>query len=90
MAAAQVAQPPMPVVLTCQLIQLPFAPGVAKVTNISTATLPPGSMIKVFAVQAGSAAGASVIGAPLPPGASVSITLTGSSQIARGCVANVG
>ena len=94
-AARPPPQPPAPVlaqaqppILNCQLIQLQFAPAVAKITNLGTTTVEPGRLINVFAIQAGPSAGSLALSAPLPPGASVSVKLAGTALLARGCVAN--
>ena len=78
-------------VLNCQMIpQLPFSRPVARVTNVSTVALAPGSTITVFAVQAGSSTGAVALSAPLPPGGSVNVPMSGTAVTASGCVANAG
>ncbi len=83
-----VVAPAMPLNLSCQLTPRAFGPGVARVTNVGTATAPLGRVVNVVAIQAASSGASYVLSAPLPPGGSVDIPLTGSSTLARGCVAN--
>jgi hypothetical protein len=97
LAAQAQAQLPMPqqqqapaVALNCQLDPRPFGPGVAKVTNISSVTIPAGRVISVIIVQAGSGGTSRVLSAPLGPGQSVDVPLTGASLLARGCSALAG
>lgn len=99
MAQAVPPRPPAPAaplpaapaaVLNCQLIQVPFARPVARVTNVSTVTLQPGRTINVFAVQTGSSGGAVALSGPLPPGGSVDVPMSGTAVTASGCVASAG
>ncbi len=80
--------PKAPAALNCQINPRPFGPGVAKVTNIGATTLQPGRLISVTVLQAGASGASYVLAAPLPPGGSVEMPLTGASLLARGCVAS--
>ena len=88
-AAPQVLpRAPAVAVLNCQLDPRPFGTGQARVTNVGSATLEAGRLIVVTVAQAGGGMGSYPLRAPLPPGGSASVPVSGVSLLARGCVAN--
>lgn len=89
-AAVAAAQPVTPPALICEVLGRPFGPGLVKVTNIGQTPVQAGRPIVVTFLQAGAAGAVFPLRAPLPPGASQTLPLSGASLLARGCTASLG
>jgi hypothetical protein len=81
---------PVPVaVLLCELQARPFGPGLVKVTNVGSAPVAAGRPVVVTFAQAGGGISVFPLSAPLPPGGSQTLPLSGASLLARSCSAAV-
>jgi hypothetical protein len=78
-------------ILTCTLSPRPTGTGDVTVTNVGQAPLDAGRRVIISFLQAGSGGGGVyTLGAPLPPGGSMSFPASGASLLARGCIAVAG